>query len=197
MKVAFFVSLLICNNFLYAQNSSENDLWRTVITDNFSRMRDTTFSKKGKVKKIKFRKEIPSIAIINVTNLTSMLEKNINSYQTYNYFNKETLELLDSTTYIDLIEKNKTSVKIDTFSVSPEILNISFISSDSAYSLMKGGWGIEIVNISRAGFNKDKTQAFIYFEHSRCDMCGSGYFSFYKLINGRWRLVRNKIAWMS
>lgn len=87
-------------------------------------------------------------------------------------------------------------------------LNVTFIDNKEITALFKShtGWddfykkynnAIGIIEFSRIGFNKSKTQALIYYSKVSGFSNGYGNYIFYEKINGKWIKVLEVMAWIS
>lgn len=186
-----------------AQTRHEVEVMKTVILDNFSQWKDTLFDKAGKIKKVETPTKRNSI-IIKKTTVPNTLQLKASTYHNLkeNIFNS-----LDSITYKDFLDKRNRVSEIKYLNISETLIKTKYIDTVALDSIFKkGGWkkfnklyslSTDLVEISRVGFNKDKTQALIYYSRSNCGLCGSGYLCLYELINGRWRLVEKYMEWIA
>ncbi|MDM1061488.1 hypothetical protein HXZ62_02795 [Empedobacter falsenii] len=87
-------------------------------------------------------------------------------------------------------------------------LNVTFIDNKEITALFKShtGWedfykkyknAIGIIEFSRIGFNKSKTQALLYYSKTSGFSNGHGNYIFLKKINGKWIKVLEVMAWIS
>ena len=107
----------------------------------------------------------------------------------------------------DFVAKNKEAHQLkDAFSVE---LNHTMIRKDELDQMFKGGVGGweefykrfpgsgGFVGISRAGFNPEMNQALVYVEHGCGGLCGTGHYLLLEKNDGKWKVAKKFMAWIS
>ena len=109
-------------------------------------------------------------------------------------------------TFDNFIDKNKTkSLLTNKFDKN---LNVTLIDKKEITEIIKPpfGWdnfykkyknSIGILEFSKIGFNKDRTQAFFYYSKISAFLNGSGHYAFYEKKNGKWKMILINMAWIS
>jgi len=176
---------------------------KRIITDNFSQWKDTIFDRTGKIKKVRIRTKRKCLVIKN-TSVPNTLDLNAVTYKNFkeNFFNS-----LDSFTYSDFLAKRNCGSKIPNLNIPEMLVKTKYIDTLTLDKIFENnGWenfnkiysiSTDLVEISRVGFNKNNTQAMIYYSRSNCGLCGSGYLCLYEFKNGKWYLIEKFMEWIS
>ncbi len=186
----------------FSQSTLEEQVMKAVVLDNFSTLQENATDKTDTKSTVKLqpRKSI----VIKKTTVSSTLKLQASDYPN---FRKNVFNTLDSLTYIDFLEKRNSIREIEDLQISDKLIKIRFIDTIRLANIFEtGGWGkfnktyslsTNLVQISRVGFNKDSTQALVYYSSSNCGLCGSGYICLYELIKSKWYLVEKYMEWIS
>lgn len=108
----------------------------------------------------------------------------------------------------DFIKKNrKSSVLTDQFKLKATIVLIT--NSDVKrmfHDSIDGGWDLfhakypnatSINTLSRVGFNKDRTDALVYYTYSCGGLCGQGQYVLLGKHDGQWKIEKESMTWIS
>ena len=108
----------------------------------------------------------------------------------------------------DFVTKNrKSSVLTDQFKLSATIVLIT--DSDVKrlfHDSIDGGWDLfhakypkatSINTLSRVGFNKDRTEALVYYTYSCGGLCGQGQYVLLRKRDGHWKIEKESMTWIS
>ena len=171
--------LLIFPTIIYCQSNDEFSIYSDLIKNNFSK---------------------PNKIII--------LQKETSSnFKDINYkFLKVNFKKLAPETFKDFINKNKKESIIQ--NLFNKDLRINLIEKIETHELFKKHTGWDdfykkyknsdgILEFSRIGFNKNKTQAFFYYSKSSGFLNASGIYTFYEKKNGKWIYSSSFMAWIS
>ena len=108
----------------------------------------------------------------------------------------------------DFVTKNrKSSVFTDQFKLNATIVLIT--DSDVKrlfHDSIEGGWDLfhakypratSINTLSRVGFNKDRTEALVYWTYSCGGLCGQGQYVLLGKRDGHWKIEKESMTWIS
>lgn len=193
---------MICTN-VFGQIDDENEIISASIKSYFkTHPNDTVYTRKGKIKKIKVYRK-PEILLVAETDTIKF------DPETDSFFSFKKVKLrapsVDSLTYLDFIDKNKTCILIDSiygfqgtisYTSRQEIDNIFEHGSWDNYHKIYGYYK-NLLRVSRPGFNRDMSKAYIYFRNSRAELGGSGYYFILEKIDGKWIVKDTVLLWMS
>lgn len=195
-----FLTLISASGF--GQIDIENEIISALVRSEIKSLPDdTVFTRKGEIKRIKTRQN-PEIILVIETE-TFLFDPEVNSF---NSFKNETngLPSLDSLTYIDFIDKNKTKIQID--SIYGFQGAITYNSRQEIENIFKqGGWdnyhkthGFKsMIKVSRPGLNLNMTKAFIYYSSSSGGLNGAGFYLILERIDDKWIVKESMLAWIS
>lgn len=186
----------------FGQTDIDNEIISALINSEIKSLpNDTVFNRKGEIKRIKTYQK-PDILLVIETE-TFLFDP---VFDSFNRFKNETngLPSLDSLTYLDFIDKNKTKLQIDSiYGFQGEITYISKQEIDNIFK--QGGWDNyhktqgykSIIKASRPGLNKNMTKAFIYYSITSDGLSGAGSYLILENIDGKWIVKESMIAWIS
>lgn len=199
--------LTLCILFLitingFGQAELENEIFSGMIKGYFyHKPNDTVFGRKGNIEKI-HKYYVHDLKIIIETYTHNLGSK----ADSMGMFKHQGLTLLDSTMYLDFIEKNKTTILVDSISgFEGKIAYLSKIEVKKIFENEKDRWNnyhkilgySNLVSFSRPGINKEKNRAFIYFEYANDGLAGIGMYFIMEKINGIWVIKESMGSWIS
>lgn len=202
LKILTITFLTLISESGFGQIDIENEIISALIRSEIKSLpNDTVFTRKGEIKRIKTRQN-PEIILVIETE-TFLFDPEVNSF---NSFKNDTngLPSLDSLTYIDFIDKNKTTIQID--SIYGFQGAITYNSRQEIENIFKqGGWDNyhkthefkSMIKVSRPGLNLDMTKAFIYYSSSSGGLSGAGFYLILERIDGKWIVKESMLAWIS
>ena len=202
LKILTIIILTLICAHGFGQIDDDNEIISALIHSEIKSLpNDTIFNRKGEIKKIKTYKK-PDIILVIETE-TFLFDPEVNSFDS---FKNETngLPSLDSLTYRDFIDKNKTKLQID--SIYGFQGAISYISRQEIEDIFKlGGWdnyhktfGFKpLVKVSRPGISNDNSKAFIYYSSSTDGLGGAGFYLILEKLDGKWIVKESMLAWIS
>ena len=175
--------LLLLPIFIFSQTNEEFSIFSQILTEKIEKSK----------KKIVLQKETYV--------LTSEKQKEFR----YKYL-KTNFKDLELETFNDF--KNLNNKKFIFENKFDKKLNVTFIDNEEITALFKShtAWedfykkyknAIGIIEFSRIGFNKSKTQALLYYSKTSGFSNGHGNYIFLKKINGKWIKVLEVMAWIS
>ncbi len=157
-----------------------------------------------------YSKSVNKIVILQMTanktfeDDTDAWESSIKNFESY------TGKRLDVALVDDFKKKNtRTYILENKFSIPQNVVLISKKELNEIFTKEKGlekGWDAfyqkylnssGIVEISRAGFNDNKTQAIIYFSNKHADLGGEGDLVFLAIEEGKWIVKEQVMLWIS
>ena len=107
----------------------------------------------------------------------------------------------------DFVAKNKEAHQLkDAFNIE---LNHTMVKKEEIDQMFKGGVGGweefykrfpdsgGFVGVSRAGFNPELDQALVYMEHGCGGLCGTGHYLLLEKSDGKWKVSKKFMAWIS
>lgn len=175
---------------IFAQISKDSEILEKVMTDCFS---NKYLNEKSD--------SLKSVVIIDKTLWHASGVKG----EPYEDFINDNFNLLDSSTYSDFLNRNTNSHQIESIKLAKQ--NIIYIPDSIQNSIFNnGGWKefnkcypntIGFVEFSAIGFNRNKTQALIYYRQMSDLPYGNGYYLLYNLENGIWNKKQSKLGWTS
>jgi len=122
------------------------------------------------------------------------------------YFEERTTEKLDMTTIDDFNKKNAKTYKLENkFSIPQRVV---LISMQELKKIFRDGKGWErfykkfpdasgTTEVSRVGFNKDRTQAILYIGRQSDWLAGAGYLVPLLKEGGKWVVKKEVLVWIS
>lgn len=203
LKIKILIVLtMICTN-VFGQIDDENEIISASIKSYFKTSpNDTVYTRKGKIKQIMIHRR-PEILLVTET-YPMILDPEDDSSFSFKEL-KLSAPSIDSLTYLDFIDKNKTSIQIDSifgfqgtisYTSRQEIDNIFEHGSWENYRKVYG-YNKFLVEVSRPGFNRDMSKAFIYFRNSIDGLAGFGYYFILEKIDGKWIVKETIMLWRS
>ena len=187
---------------LNAQPKLENEIISNLIKNQFkAHDPDTIYSRKGKIKKIKYFK-IQNIVLVKETQTNTRIRSNDSIIIEYL---KTDLRGFDPELYKDFKQKNLYPITID--SIKDYKATIYYTSKSEVNEILDGGRGwmsfgkeyhySPLVEVSRPGLNKKHNKALIYFSRSYGPLSGSGAFLLLELENNKWIEKGWSLVWIS
>ncbi|HON02453.1 MAG TPA: hypothetical protein PLM04_04940, partial [Paludibacteraceae bacterium] len=202
LKILTIIVLTLIWTCGFGQTDIDNEIISALINSEFKSLpNDTIFNRKGEIKRIKTYKKTDILLIIETE--TFLFDPEVDSFDR---FKNETngLPSLDSLTYLDFIDKNKTKIQID--SIYGFQGTITYNSRQEIDNIFKqGGWDNyhkihgykSMIKVSRPGLNKNMTKAFIYYSSSSGGLSGAGFYLILENIDGKWIVKESMLAWIS
>jgi hypothetical protein len=195
-NILTLLMLLIVTN-LSAQIDSEKEIITTFLTPLSDLKPVPIYNKRGKVVKM----AEPSIDNLVVNRYTNSIS---DSAESYDNLLKNGLSDLDSSTYSNFIELNKSSYELDSIIVPNRI--IFFIDTSEAQNIIKNGqWTYFfnkypnsklIMSLSRIGFNNYKNQALIYTTNNNYLSGNYGFYMLYSFVDNKWKVIQSIMVFL-
>lgn len=196
MKTFYFICafLLICSSVVALEGPSEEEY--LVYSDLLSQMEYS---------------RVPTIFVVSdrTNNQHLMDENSVKYYEENSMFTTSGLFnlKLDEVLVEDYNTKNAEEHELgNKFSTLQEVILLSEERMDEIFWGSGGGWSefyslypgsTGTVDFSRVGFNKDKTQALVYFGNQSYYTAGAGYYIMLSKEEEEWKIVDRVMVWIS
>lgn len=184
MKQLLFIFLILFSYSLLAQDKQDEDvqcIYAAVIAENFKN----------------------EIIVIEDSTSVGLHKANEYSYKRF----KSYCESISQETFNDFVAKNIVPSKIELqITIDKEIIIITsdqiteIFNKDNGWDVFYNKYGDKaqgILRLSRIGFNKDKTQAFLYYGNQSDWLTGGGRGLLYEKVEGQWKRVCGLRFWIS
>lgn len=188
MKKIFLLLTFLITTFGFSQDSENDILYSLIINDKW------TFNK------------FKTIVIKDSTPTGEYLE-DFSSYK-FDWIEKD-LKGIQKETFDSFIEQNQKAEKLKiNFKTKKKIIWLTDEEENEIFKKGEDGWenfyqnpkyrkSQGILIFSNIGFNKEKTQALLYYGNQSHWMSGAGYLILFEKINGKWKLSQSSLAWIS
>lgn len=182
MKKTIIYFLLFLPLMLFSQNNDTYEIYKTIINNNFKR-----------------------VSIISMDQMTKIDYSNIDELEYKNF--KRDLKTLKKETFDDFILKNSIpdtitnqfkNIKFEVLILSDSCIQ-SIFSQDDGWDIFYKKYGKTqgMLTFSRVGFDKNHSQALVYYGNQSDWLAGAGYYVVYDKKDGIWVETGYFMSWIS